>query len=172
MKDIDDLLLSRTTSFTFNVLHTLLEASGLNVDLQSYADSITLFAPPDEVFERLKKTPFDLMKDIKKLRQLLSFHMVPLRLTQADLRSLWQQAQEQSTVAADRETTSTLALETISGYPLHVTLAEHLMVEAAGVLAVDLTADNGIIHVIDHVLWPPGLHEESFHGNVPFHTSA
>ncbi|GHO83843.1 fasciclin domain-containing protein [Dictyobacter formicarum] len=165
MKDIDDLLLSRTTSFTFNALHTLLCASGLDVDLQSYAGNITLFAPPDEALERLKeKTPFDLMKDIQNLRRLLSFHMVPLRLTQANLHSLLQQAQP--------ATTPTLELETISGYPLHVTQSESLMVEDASVLAVELIADNGIAHVIDHVLWPPGLHEGSFHSNVPFHTSA
>ncbi|GLV55202.1 hypothetical protein KDH_20490 [Dictyobacter sp. S3.2.2.5] len=164
MKDIDDLLLSRTTRFTFLNLHTMLTACGLNADLQNYADNTTLFAPPDGAFESLKeKDLFDLTKDIDNLRRLLTFHLVPLRLTHADLTSLVQQERTSGSAG------SALELETISGHPLHVTLADHLTVENANVLHADLVADNGIVHVIDHVLWPPGLTEESFHASAPFH---
>ncbi|GCE08446.1 fasciclin domain-containing protein [Dictyobacter aurantiacus] len=166
MKDINDLLLSRTTHFTFISLHTMLKACGLNVDLENYAGRMTLFAPPDAAFDRLRDKGldlFDMTKDIDNLRRLLTFHMVPLRLTQADLRALSQQGQ------APEDASTVLEVETVSGHALHVTLADHLMVENANVLHTDLIADNGIVHVIDSVLWPPDLTEESFHASAPFH---
>ncbi|GCE24283.1 fasciclin domain-containing protein [Dictyobacter kobayashii] len=172
MEDIDDILLSRKTAFTFNVLHTLLDASGRDVELQNYADSFTVFAPPDEAFGRLKvKTPFDLMQDIDKLNLLLTFHMVPLKLMQADLLQLLREQAAVGVTGTGRESRPTLELGTISGHPLHVRMLEHLMVEHARVLQADVTTDNGVVHIINRILWPPGLSEESFHGNVPFHTA-
>ncbi|GCE30471.1 hypothetical protein KDA_59550 [Dictyobacter alpinus] len=173
MWDISDILLARTTPFTFNVLHSLLEACGLEDELEDYADTFTLFAPPDEAFSMLdKKSPFDLFKDIDKLRRLLDFHIVPLKVEYADLQIFFHQANEEAPVmeqaTANKEQRRFLSLDTLSGQPLHVTLADDFLVENSRVLYADILTANGAVHVIERILWPAGLSPESFHGNVPF----
>ncbi|WP_162005607.1 fasciclin domain-containing protein [Dictyobacter vulcani] len=172
MWDISDILLARTTPFTFNALHCLLRACGLEDDLEDYADFFTLFAPPDEAFSALKeKSPFDLMKDIDKLRLLLNFHIVPLKLSVDDLQDLFMQSHgepELKLMADQGERPRSVTLETLSGFPLHVTLDADIRVADAHILHADILTANGVVHVIDKLIWPPGLSEACFHGNVPF----
>ncbi|GCF11928.1 fasciclin domain-containing protein [Dictyobacter arantiisoli] len=165
MAKIEEVLLSRTTISTFNALHSLLNAVGLEMDLESL-HGMTLFAPPDEAFSALKQdTPYDLTRDITKLRQLLSFHIIPLRLTQADMFELFKPA------AGAADQSGIVALETVSGYPLHLSQGARLSIEGARIIEGDIPADSGIIHIIDHILWPPGLNEASFKGQAPFKSS-
>lgn len=162
---IEEVLASRTTISTFNALTSLLNAIGLNCDLESMHD-FTFFAPPDEAFSALQHaSPYEMLKDVNRLRKLLAFHIVPLKLTYADLNNVLTQA------ARERDVSLPIALETLSGYPLHISLTDRPMIDGVSIIQADVPADNGVIHVIDHVLWPPGLDEESFKGNVPFHIS-
>jgi uncharacterized surface protein with fasciclin (FAS1) repeats len=160
---IEEVLESRTTNSTFNALHSLLNAIGLECDLELMHE-FTFFAPPDEAFSALRHaSPYEMLKDVDKLRRLLAFHIAPLKLTYADLgRLLTRSAREQ-------DTSSPIELATLASYPLHISLTDRLMIDGASIIQADVPADNGVIHVIDHVLWPPGLDEESFKGHVPFY---
>jgi uncharacterized surface protein with fasciclin (FAS1) repeats len=46
--------------------------------------------------------------------------------------------------------------ETLQGQPIHVTVkGDKAMINNAGLIATDIDAANGVIHVIDQVLLPP-----------------
>lgn len=51
-------------------------------------------------------------------------------------------------------------VETLNGAPVEVSTDEGVMVNDANVVAADILANNGIIHVIDKVILPPTEEEE------------
>ena len=94
----------------------------------------TVFAPTDEAFAALPEGALeDLLKPENKdrLNDVLTYHVVPGRLFAADL------IQQQSATAAN-------------GKDLQVGLT----INQATLKQADITAANGIIHVIDSVLLP------------------
>jgi uncharacterized surface protein with fasciclin (FAS1) repeats len=167
MGKIESVLDSRTTVSTFNALSSLLHAVGLDYDLEGMT-KLTFFAPPDEAFSALQHaSPYDMLKDVKKLRRLLTFHLVPLALTYADLNDLCTQAQ----AVNGSDASLPIDLETLSGYPLRIHLTDRLMIGDSRIIQADVPADNGIIHIIAHILWPPELDEASFERKRPFNVS-
>lgn len=49
------------------------------------------------------------------------------------------------------------------GYPLTVTLTEkELQVNGMKVYEADIVADNGVVHILESILWSPGLSAASF----------
>jgi len=98
---------------------------------------ITVFVPSDVAFEGLHEgAVYDLLKDVSKLEELLNFHFVPLQLTTSDVASFALQLadQEASTIPDNVRATATarrrtLQVETLSGYPLTLTL-RHASTEA------------------------------------------
>jgi len=132
---------------------------------------ITLFVPNDAAFEGLHEgAVYDLLKDISKLEELLNFHFVPLRLTTPDAASFALQLadQEPSTIpdqdcATATARRTTLQVDTLSGYPLTLTLTERgLQVSGREIYEADIVADNGVIHILESILWPPELSVASF----------
>jgi len=132
---------------------------------------ITVFVPSDVAFETLhQKTVYDLLKDISKLEELLNFHFVPMKLTTSDVVSLAAQLADQEVgvmpntlCAMAPARPRTLQVETLSDYPLTVTLTEReLQVNGVKVFEADIVADNGVVHILESILWPPGLSEASF----------
>jgi uncharacterized surface protein with fasciclin (FAS1) repeats len=88
----------------------------------------TVFAPSDAAFDNLPDGTLEaLLADREKLVAVLSFHVVPERLTAADLL----QQREFTTVQGQR-----LSLDKLS------------------VASADIKASNGMIHVINEVLIP------------------
>lgn len=121
----------------FSTLLTAVEAAGLTETLSSDGP-FTVFAPTDAAFAALPEGALDaLLADTEMLAEVLLYHVVPGRLTAADI-------------------FSEPNLRTAQGsfVPL-MTAPEGLYIGDALIVASDIEADNGIIHVIDAVLLPP-----------------
>jgi uncharacterized surface protein with fasciclin (FAS1) repeats len=88
----------------------------------------TVFAPTDAAFEKLPAgTLDDLLADKGRLVSVLTYHVVPGRLTAAD-------------ILQQRE------LQTVQG--------QNLSIGSLSVVNADIETSNGIVHVIDSVLIP------------------
>lgn len=121
------------TSDSFKTLVTAVKVANL-VDALSSPGPFTVFAPYDDAFAKLPAgTIQTLVQNPPQLGRILKYHVVAGRLTQADLAKV----------------TSVTSLE---GCEIPVRVAGKFEVKNATVVAADVEADNGIIHVIDTVL--------------------
>lgn len=122
----------------FKTLATALKAAGL-VDTLKGAGPFTVFAPTDEAFAKLPKgTIEDLLKpeNKAKLTAILTYHVVPGKVMAAD-------------VVKVKEA------KTVQGGSIKVNAAGgKVMVDNSTVTKTDITASNGVIHVVDTVLMP------------------
>ena len=120
----------------FTTLASLLQKAGL-VDTLATGGPFTVFAPTDAAFAKVPKATLDaLAADPAKLKAVLLYHVVPGRVTAADVVKL--------TSAKTAEGRS-LAIKVSNGA---------VFVDAAQVTTPDVEASNGVIHVIDSVLIP------------------
>jgi transforming growth factor-beta-induced protein len=123
---------------TFETLLAAAAAAGL-VETLDGEGPYTLFAPTDEAFAALPEGTVEaLMADPDALREILLYHVVSGEVTA-----------EQVTALDEAETAQGES----------VTIMAHdgmVMVKDATVIATDIEASNGIIHVIDAVLLPNG----------------
>jgi len=98
----------------------------------------TVFAPTDEAFAKLPAgTVEDLLKPENKanLVAILTYHVVPAKVMAADV--------------------TTSEAPTVNGKPLSIVVADgKVTVGNTTVVATDVLAENGVIHVIDSVLRP------------------
>ena len=95
----------------------------------------TVFAPTDEAFAKIPKDQLDaLLKDKDKLAKVLSYHVVPGKVMASDVKAG--------------------KVPTVQGSSLTVATQGGVMVDKAKVVKTDITASNGVIHVIDQVLMP------------------
>jgi uncharacterized surface protein with fasciclin (FAS1) repeats len=123
---------------SFSTLLAAVKAAGL-AGVLSGEGPFTVFAPTDEAFQALgASTINDLLKPENKgkLAEILKFHVVPGRVFGADaLKAGWGETVQGGKVkfAAD---------------------GDRVTVNGAGVVASDIDASNGVIHVIDRVLLP------------------
>ena len=125
---------------SFNTLAAALTAAGL-VDTLKTAGPFTVFAPTDAAFAKLPAgTVESLLKPENRaqLVSILTYHVVPGKITSNQL-------VEKITPA----TTVQGRQATIDGRNGRVT------VNGVAVIAADVAASNGVIHVIDTVLMPP-----------------
>lgn len=122
----------------FKTLAAALKAAGLVETLKGNGP-FTVFAPTDEAFSKLPKgTVEDLLKPENKARltAVLTYHVVPGKVMAAD-------------VVKVKEA------KTVQGSSLKVNAAGgKVMVDNATVVKTDITASNGVIHVIDTVVLP------------------
>ena len=131
-KDIVDTAIS---AGSFTTLVKAVQAAGL-VDALRSEGPFTIFAPTDEAFAKLPAGTLDtLLADKEKLAAVLTYHVVPGRLT-----------------ASDVITKSELA--TLQGQDLKVSVGESAMVDQAKIVKTDIVCSNGVIHVIDSVVVP------------------
>ena len=122
----------------FKTLTAAVKAAGLEETLRS-AGPFTVFAPTDEAFAKLPAGTVDnLLKpeNKEKLRAILTFHVVPGKVTSSKVVKL----DSAKTVQG-----GTVAIKTANG---------GVMVNNARVIKADVEASNGVIHVIDAVLLP------------------
>ena len=125
---------------TFKTLVTAVKAAGLVETLKSKGP-FTVLAPNDEAFAKLPEgTVEGLLKDIPKLKSILTYHVISGAIPASDV------VQHKN-------------LTTLQGQDLKVDASKwHLhknpKINGANVLKVDITTDNGVIHVIDKVLLP------------------
>ena len=128
----------------FKTLAAALQAADLVTTL-SGKGPFTVFAPTDAAFEKLPAgTVPALLNDRVKLTSILTYHVVSGLITAADLKA-----------RADRD--GYVTLKTVQGGMLRIHLAGsmvHVGEKSANVIAADVPASNGVIHVIDAVLIP------------------
>jgi len=130
MADIVDIAVS---AGNFKTLVTAVQAAGL-VDTLKGPGPFTVFAPNDDAFAKLPPgTIQTLVQNIPQLTRILTYHVVPGKLTQADLAQL-------NTVVS------------VEGSPIPIQTANGFEVKNATVVAADIEADNGIIHILEGVL--------------------
>ncbi|HEY9888710.1 MAG TPA: fasciclin domain-containing protein [Candidatus Obscuribacterales bacterium] len=121
----------------FSTLVAALEAADLVAPLQGEGP-FTVFAPTNDAFDALPEGVVDallLPENQDLLTQVLTYHVVPGEALSTDL--------------------STGPVTTLNGDDVAVTVADDgVMVNNADVIAADVPASNGVIHVIDEVLVP------------------
>lgn len=118
-------------------LAALLQETGL-INAFSSPGQFTLFAPTDMAFAKLGKATLDDLKKPQnrtKLMEILTSHAVPRVIKAADVQS------------------GDLTMMSGKAIPVKVDNGK-VMVGGASVVATDLMATNGVIHVIDGVIVP------------------
>lgn len=132
---------------TFKTLLAAAKAAGL-VEVLSGDKPLTVFAPTDDAFAKLPAgTVESLLKpeNKDKLAAILKFHVVPGRVFSNDV-------------------LSTKELKTVNGGVLTVAMKNGApTVSGAGLVATDIDAANGVIHVIDTVMLPPAAAAKGAH---------
>lgn len=117
----------------FSTLVAAVQAAGLVETLAGEGD-FTVFAPNDDAFAKLPPgTVQTLVQNPPQLARILTYHVAAGRFTKEDLIKLG-------------EVTS------IEGAPIPINGEDEFEVKNATVLAADIEADNGIIHVLDNVI--------------------
>jgi uncharacterized surface protein with fasciclin (FAS1) repeats len=120
----------------FETLVTALQEAGL-VETLSGGGPFTVFAPTNSAFEALPNGTLEsLLDNPDALADVLLYHVVEGRVPAADV-------------------TGMSSAQSVQGQPLVVSTNGGVMINDATVTATDITASNGVIHVIDTVLTPP-----------------
>ena len=134
-KDIVD---TAVAAGSFTTLAKALQAADL-VETLKGAGPFTVFAPTDEAFAKLPAgTVEGLLKleNREKLKAVLTYHVVPGRVTAAQVTKL-------------------NSAKTVNGQQVRLTSSTgSVMVDGAKVVKADVEASNGVIHVIDSVILP------------------
>jgi len=137
MADIVD---TAVAAGSFKTLVKAVQAADL-VDTLKSKGPFTVFAPTDDAFAKLPKgTVEGLLKDIPKLKAVLTYHVVPGKVMAADVVKL-------------------KSAKTVHGQEVKIDaskwhLHKSVKVNDANIVKADLVADNGVIHVIDKVILP------------------
>ena len=130
-KDIVDTAVS---AGNFKTLATALKEADL-IDTLKGAGPFTVFAPTDAAFAKLPPDQLRaLLADKDKLTEVLTYHVVPGVVMSKDVKAG--------------------SVKTVEGSALRVTTMGGVKVNDANVTAVEIVADNGVIHVIDTVVMP------------------
>ncbi len=136
-----DIVETAASTGSFDTLIAAAQAAGL-VDALKADGPITVFAPNDEAFGKLPEGTVDALlkpENVSKLQAVLKYHVVAGAVMSTD--------------AAGLDSAPTLLGQDISISPSGSGLA----IDSANVIAADIEASNGIIHVIDGVLMPRDL---------------
>ena len=132
---------------TFNTLLAAAKAAGL-VEVLSGDKPLTVFAPTDEAFAKLPEgTVESLLKpeNKAKLAAILAFHVVPGRVFASD-------------VLSKKE------FKTVQGGMLTAAMKNGAAtINGSTIVATDIDASNGVIHVIDRVMLPPAAPVKGAH---------
>jgi uncharacterized surface protein with fasciclin (FAS1) repeats len=137
MADIVD---TAVAAGNFKTLVTAVKAAGL-VDTLKSKGPFTVFAPTDDAFAKLPKgTVEGLLKDIPKLKAVLTYHVVAGKVMAADVVKL--------------KTAKTVQGQDVKIDASKWHLHKNVKINDANVIKADIATDNGVIHVIDKVILP------------------
>jgi uncharacterized surface protein with fasciclin (FAS1) repeats len=127
---------------SFKTLVAAVKAAGL-VDTLSGKGPFTVFAPTDAAFAKLPKGIVEtLLKPENKaaLVKVLTYHVVSGKVLAKDIKA------------------GSVLVPTVEGGLIKVTKSNKgVVIDGSKVVAADVKASNGVIHVIDTVLIPPDL---------------
>ncbi|NMG09446.1 fasciclin domain-containing protein [Brasilonema sp. UFV-L1] len=130
-----DIIDTAVDAGSFNTLVAAIKAANL-VDTLKGAGPFTVFAPTDDAFKKLPEGTVDaLLKDIPKLKKILTYHVVSGKVTAADVVKL-------------------KSAKTVQGTEVKIDASKGVKVNDATVTTPDVATDNGVIHIIDTVLIP------------------
>jgi uncharacterized surface protein with fasciclin (FAS1) repeats len=133
-----DIVDTAVSAGDFETLAAALTAADL-IDTLRGEGPFTVFAPTDEAFAKLPAGTVETLlepENIDQLTAILTYHVVP------------------GAVTADQVVNLTEA-PTVNGQPVEISVsASNVMVDDATVIAADIMATNGVIHVIDSVILP------------------
>jgi uncharacterized surface protein with fasciclin (FAS1) repeats len=129
-----DIVDTAVAAGNFKTLATALKAAGL-VETLKGPGPFTVFAPTDAAFAKIPPEQLKaLLNDKAKLTAVLTYHVVPGKVMAKDVKAG--------------------QVKTVQGSSLTVSTMGGVKVDKANVTAVDIVADNGVIHVIDSVVLP------------------
>ena len=95
-----------------------------------------MFAPTNEAFKAVPAKTMDELKNPARLKEVLNYHVLPARLTAAQVKPG--------------------NVKTAQGGNLALAKAgDFVTVEEAMVQTADIAAVNGVVHTVDRVLLPP-----------------
>jgi uncharacterized surface protein with fasciclin (FAS1) repeats len=119
-----------------STLNTLVQRAGLTETLKG-AGPYTVFAPTNQAFSAVPaKTMDELGRDPARLKEVLHYHLLPAKLTAAEVKTGNAKTAQGANVALSRA-------------------GDFVTVEEAMVQTADLAATNGVVHKVDRVLMPP-----------------
>ncbi len=133
-KDIVD---TAVAADDFDTLVAAVQAAGL-VETLKGEGPFTVFAPTDAAFAALPKGTVETLLEPENKDQLvaiLTYHVVPGKVMSGDL-------------------SDDMTATTVQGGDITIDLDNGVMVNDATVVAADIEAENGVIHVIDKVIMP------------------
>lgn len=137
-KKQSDIVDTAVAAGTFNTLAAALEAGDLVGTLKADGP-YTVFAPTDEAFAKLPAGTVEMLllpENKDKLVAILTYHVVPGKVSAAEVVTM------QSAPTANG---SDLAIRVID---------ETVFINDSRVVATDIKASNGVIHVVDSVILP------------------
>jgi len=123
---------------TFNTLVTAVKAAEL-VDVLKSDGPFTVFAPIDDAFKALAEGTLDnLLKPENKeqLAGILTYHVLAGKVMSADIAG------------------KKLEVKMVNGSIAEIDATDGVKIDGANVIAADIAASNGVIHVIDAVILP------------------
>lgn len=131
-----DIVDTAVAAGSFTTLVKAVQEAGLVQTLKG-PGPFTVFAPTDEAFAKLPAGTLDaLLKDKQRLTSVLTYHVVPGRVLAADVMKL-------------------KSAKTVNGQEISISIKDGaVMVDNARVIRTDITASNGVIHIIDSVILP------------------
>jgi uncharacterized surface protein with fasciclin (FAS1) repeats len=136
-----DVIETAVAAGSFKTLAKALDAAGLVTTLKG-SGPFTVFAPTDAAFAKLPAGTLETLlkpENQEKLRRILTYHVVAGKVMASDVVKL----QSAKAVSGD-----TIMVKVQNGV-VHV--------DNATVTKTDITASNGVIHVVDSVILPKGL---------------
>ena len=129
-----DIVETAQSAGSFKTLVVALQTAGL-VETLKGKGPFTVFAPNDAAFAKVPKDQLDaLLADKAKLTKVLTYHVVGGKVMAADVKAG--------------------PVKTVEGSNLTISTTGGVMVDKAKVIATDIAASNGVIHVIDSVVMP------------------
>jgi uncharacterized surface protein with fasciclin (FAS1) repeats len=146
----DDIVDTAVKAGSFKTLVAAVKAAGL-VDTLKGKGPFTVFAPTDEAFAKLPKGTVETLlkpENRKKLASILTYHVAAGRYDAARI-----------TASKAKQ----FGLKSVQGSNIAVDLRGGVKVSGANVVTTDVTASNGVIHVIDRVIMPPAKKEARHH---------
>ena len=132
-----DILDTALAAGNFSTLAAALGAAGLIAALRSEGP-FTVFAPTDEAFAKIPPQTLSALlqsENREKLTAILTYHIVLGRVT-------------------SREVANLNSATTLQGQTVQISKQDGVKINEAKVIAADVEATNGMIHVIDTVLMP------------------
>ena len=134
-KNAQDIVDIAVGAGNFSTLVIAVQEAGL-VETLKGEGPFTVFAPTDEAFAKIPADQLQaLLADKEALTEILTYHVVPGKVLAQDV------------VALNSATT-------VQGSNIDIDTSNGVRVDSAKVVATDIVASNGVIHVIDTVIMP------------------